>query len=147
MMKRAIKASIDILAPPESVWQVLMDFPSYRQWSKFLLDIEGQAVPGSYLRVMRMAADGRPRILKPMVLQVTPPRAFRWLDHFGIPGLLDAEHGFTLEYQFGGHTRVRQTGEFSGLLTPFLWRRFEAPVTRGFAAFNRALKKRAESRV
>ena len=60
MMKRAIKASIDILVSPESVWQVLMDFPSYPQWSKFLLDIEGQAVPGSYLRVIRMAADGKP---------------------------------------------------------------------------------------
>jgi len=146
MMKRAIKASIDILAPPETVWGVLMDFPRYPEWSKFLLNIEGRAVPGSYLHVMLMTADGKPNIFKPVVLQVTPPRAFRWLDHLGVPGLFDREHSFNLEYQFGGHTRVRHTEEFGGLLTPFLWRRFEAPVTRGFVAFNHALKKRAESR-
>jgi hypothetical protein len=146
MMKRAIKASIDILVPPETVWQVLMDFPNYPKWSKFLLDVDGKAIPGSHLHVVLMTSDSVSHIFKLMVLQVTPPRAFRWSGRMGVPGLFDGEHSFTLEYQFGGRTRVRQTGEFSGLLMPFLWPKFETPFTRGFTAFNRALKKRSESR-
>jgi hypothetical protein len=145
-MKRAIKASIDIHVSPEIVWDVLMDFPSYPKWSKFLLSIEGHAIPGSRLQVMQTTASGEERVFSPVVLQVTPPTTFRWLERLGVPGLFDREHTFTLEYQFGGHTRVRQSEEFGGLLTPFSRRWFEPPTADEFTVFNRALKKRAESR-
>lgn len=147
MMKRELKASIDIEAPPEDVWQVLMDFPSYLEWSKFLLSIEGPAVPGSRLRIRRGTADSKFQVFKPMVLQVTRAHSFRWLGNLGIPGLLDREHGFFLEYLFGGGTRLRQTEIFGGFLTPLLWRRLEASTADGLAAFNRALKRRVESRL
>lgn len=145
-MKRVIKTSIDIHAPPEKVWEVLMDFPRYSEWSKYLLSIEGRAVPGSYLYVTQTAANGKEREFKSMVLQATPPRSFRWLEHLWVPGLLDREHEFALEYQFGGHTRVRQTEEYGGLLTLLFGRWFDPPVESDFTAFNRALKKRTESR-
>jgi len=145
MKKHTIKASIDVHAPPETVWRVLMDFPRYPDWSKFLLSIEGRAIPGSYLRVLFKTTAGRSHVLKPLVLQVAPPRTF--LCHLGVSGVFDGEHGFTLEYQLGGHTRVRQMGEFAGLLLPVLWRRFDPPASRGFTAFNRALKKVAEAQI
>lgn len=145
MMRRGLKASIDINASPEAVWQTLMDFAHYREWSTFLLNVEGPAVPGSCVRITLSMANGRPRAFKPMVLQATPPRVFRWLGHLGVPGLFDGEHGFFLEYLFGGGTRLRQTLEFGGFLTPFLWHRIESPMAQGLADFNRALKKRVES--
>ncbi|MGB9429180.1 MAG: SRPBCC domain-containing protein [Gammaproteobacteria bacterium] len=143
-MKRELKASIDIHAPPEVVWQALLDFPSYPEWSEFLLQIEGPAIPGSRLRI-RIASGGGSRVFKPMVLQVTRTRVLRWFGNLWVPGLLDGEHGFFLEYLFGGGTRLRQTESFSGVLTPWLWRRLEPPTAEGFAAFNRALKRRVES--
>lgn len=146
MMKRALKASIDINATPEVVWQVLLDFSNYSEWSEFLVNVEGPAVPGSRLRVTLAPANGKIRVFRPMVLQVTPPRTFRWVEHLGVPGLLDGEHGFFLEYLFGGRTRFRQTETFDGFLTLLLWRRLEAPTAEGFAAFNRALRRQAESR-
>ncbi|MGH8378215.1 MAG: SRPBCC family protein [Gammaproteobacteria bacterium] len=145
MMQRELKASIDIKAPPESVWQVLLDFPRYPEWSEFLAHIEGPAVPGSRLRVGMVGTNGSANVFKPMVLQVTPARTFRWLGNLGVPGLLDREHGFFLEYLFGGSTRLRQTVIFSGFLAPLLWRRLEPPTSEGFAAFNDALKQRVES--
>jgi len=145
-MIRVIKASIDIRTPPEKVWEVLMDFPRYSEWSKYLLSIEGRAVLGSNLYITQMAANGQTREFKSKVLQATPPRSFRWLEHLWAPGLLDREHEFALEYQFGDHTRVRQTEEYGGFLTLFLSRSFESTAGNGFAAFNLALKKRAESR-
>lgn len=146
MMKRGLKASIDINAPPEAVWEVLMDFPRYPEWSVFLAHIEGPAVPGSRLSVTLEPSGGKMHVFKPMVLQVTRLRTFRWLGCLGVPGLFDGEHGFFLEYLFGGHTRLRQTEQFGGLLTPLLWPRLESATAEGFAAFNRALKERAESR-
>ncbi len=145
-MKRVIKASIDIHAPPEKVWEVLMDFPRYSEWSKYLLSIEGRAVPGSYLYITQLAANDQTREFKSMVLQATAPRSFRWIERLWFSGLLDREHEFALEYQFGGHTRVRQSEEYGGFLTLFLSRSFESVASDGFAAFNLALKKRTESR-
>ncbi|MGH8397900.1 MAG: SRPBCC family protein [Gammaproteobacteria bacterium] len=145
MMQHELKASIDIKAPPEAVWQVLLDFPRYLEWSEFLVHIDGPAVPGSRLRVGIVDANGNAQVFKPEVLQVTPVRTFRWLGSLGVPGLLDREHGFFLEYLFGGSTRLRQTVIFSGFLTPLLWRRLESPTLEGFAVFNDALKQRAES--
>jgi hypothetical protein len=68
------------------------------------------------------------------------------VEHLWVPGVFDREHEFALEYQFGGHTRMRQTEEYGGFLPLFLSRSFESTVSDGFAAFNLALKKRAESR-
>ncbi|MBU6422369.1 MAG: SRPBCC domain-containing protein [Gammaproteobacteria bacterium] len=146
-MKRELKASVDIHASPEDVWQVLMDFPGYLEWSKFLLSIEGPAVPGSYLRVRLGNADDQFKVYKPMVLQVTRLRSLRWLANFWVPGLLDWEHGFQLEYLFDGGTRLRQTAIFGGFLAPWVWRRLEPTASEGIAAFNYALKRRVESRV
>jgi len=144
-MKRELKASVDIRATPEEVWEVLMDFPSYLDWSKFLLSIEGPAVPGSYLHIRVGDADNQFRVYNPMVLQVTRQRSFRWLTNLWVPGLLDWEHGFFLEYLLDGGTRLRQTASFGGFLAPWLWRRLERIAAEGIAAFNRAIKKRAES--
>jgi hypothetical protein len=144
-MKRELKASVDIQAPPEEVWQVLMDFPGYLEWSKFLLSIEGPAVPGSFLRIRVGNTDKQFRVYKPMVLQVTRLRSFRWLTNLWVPGLLDWEHSFWLEYLYDGGTRLRQTGIFGGFLAPWVWRRLEPDVSEGIAAFNHALKRRVES--
>ena len=145
-MKRELKASVDMRAAPEEVWEVLMDFPGYLDWSKFLLSIEGPAVPGSRLRIRLGHTDNQFRVYNPMVMQVTRQRSFRWLTNLWVPGLLDWEHGFFLEYLLDGGTRLRQTATFGGFLVPWLWRRLESVAAEGIAAFNRALKQRAESR-
>jgi hypothetical protein len=146
-VKHELKASVDVRATPEEVWDVLMDFPGYLDWSKFLLSIEGPAVPGSRLRIRLGRADNQFRVYQPMVLQVTRQRSFRWLHNLGVPGLLDWEHGFLLEYLHDGGTRLRQSATFGGFLAPWVWRRLEPTAAEGIAAFNRALKRRAESRL
>lgn len=145
MIKRELKASIDIHALPEDVWRVLMNFPAYLEWSRYLLSIEGPAVPGSYLRIRRGSSEREFRVFKAMVLQVTPGKTFRWLANTGVPGVLDREHGFFLEYLVDGGTRLRQTEIFGGLLTPFLWRRLEPVTAEGLAAFNHAIKRHVET--
>lgn len=145
MIRRELKATIDIQAPPEEVWRVLLDFPAYLDWSRYLLSVTGPAVPGSYLHI-RYGSERKFRFLKALVLQVTPTKTFRWLSNLGVPGLLDREHGFFLEYIFDGGTRLRQTVSFGGFLAPFLWRQLEPLTAEGCTDFNHAIKRRAEAR-
>lgn len=146
MTRRELKASIDIQALPEEVWRVLMDFPAYLEWSRYLLSVEGSAVPGSFLHIRLGRSERDFRLWKAMVLQVTPAKTFRWLANPGVPGLLDREHGFFLEYLLDGGTRLRQTVSFSGILPLFLWRRLEPATAEGCTDFNNAIKRRVESR-
>lgn len=145
MIRRELKMTVDIHAPPEEVWRALLDFPAYLDWSRYLLSVEGPAVPGSFLRI-RYGSERKFRFLKTLVLQVTPTKTFRWLANPGVPGLLDREHGFFLEYIFDGGTRLRQTVSFGGFLAPFLWRRLESLTAEGCTDFNNAIKRRVESR-
>ncbi|MBS1116012.1 MAG: hypothetical protein H6Q87_396, partial [candidate division NC10 bacterium] len=39
-----ISTSIDIAAPVERVWAVLMDFPAYSRWNPFIVALVGSAV-------------------------------------------------------------------------------------------------------
>ncbi|MGH8278771.1 MAG: SRPBCC family protein, partial [Gammaproteobacteria bacterium] len=140
MIRRELEVSVDIRATPEEVWRVLLDFPAYLEWSCYLLSVEGPAVPGSYLRI-RCGAEQKFSLLKALVLQVTPSKTFRWLAAWGVPGLLDREHGFFLEYALEGSTRLRQTVRFGGFLTPILWRRLEPFSAEGCTEFNNAIKR------
>ena len=137
---------MDIDAPPEAVWRVLLDFPRYHEWSRFLVEIAGTAEPGARLRVTVQASrDGSQYVFKPTVLQVTRPFALRWLGRLWLPGLFDGEQGFLLEPLGGGRTCLRHGGEFNGFLAPLLWRRINTVVAAGFSAFNQSLKRRVES--
>lgn len=146
MIHRGLRASVDIRAMPEEVWRVLLDFPAYLEWSRYLLSVEGPPVPGSFLRLRIGHTEREFRLVKALVLQVTPGKIFRWLANLGVPGLLDREHGFFLEHLFNGGTRLRQTVSFGGFLAPFLWRRLEPFTSDGLADFNNAIKQRVESR-
>jgi hypothetical protein len=68
----------------------------------------------------------------------------RWLGRVGFPGVLDADHTFTIEARPGGGTRLRQEEEFRGVLAPFLARSLDKGTLPAFHAMNRALKQRVE---
>ena len=64
-----------------------------------------------------------------------------------MPGILDAEHCFTLEPLDGGGTRLHQDEQFRGLVVPFLARSLDRGTLPAFHAMNEALKGRVEQAV
>jgi hypothetical protein len=140
---KTLETSIDIDAPPEQVWGILMDFARYPEWNPFIRRIRGKAVAGARLAALLQPPGTKALTFHPRVRIVVENREFRWLGRLLIPGIFDGEHLFVLEPIDGG-TRFHQKENFRGLLVPFLNRMIEGDTRRGFTEMNKALKERAE---
>lgn len=141
---KTLRTEIEVDAPPERVWQVLMDFDAYPKWNPFIRSIEGAAAIGSRLKVRIEPPGGRGMTFRPTVRAVEPARELRWLGRLLVPGLFDGEHQLAIEPLEGGRTRFVQSERFSGLLVGLLTSALSA-TERGFAQMNEALKRRAEN--
>ena len=142
---RQLSTTIEIEAPPEKVWAVLMDFAGHAEWNPFMRSIQGKAEAGARLTVRLQPPKGMGMTFKPTVLAKEPNREFRWIGHLGVPGIFDGDHRFLVESAGDGRTRFTQSERFTGVLTPVLaifglFRNTHA----GFEAMNRALKERVE---
>ena len=143
-MSKQLTSHIDIDATSERVWQVLSDLGSYPQWNPFITSAEGEIEPSGRL-VMRMQPVGaRGVTLRPTVVEAVPGRRLSWLGRFGIPGVFDAEHSFTITPRDGGGVRLSQDERFTGVLVPLMARSLDRHTQPAFEAMNTALKHRAE---
>lgn len=143
-MSKQLRADVDIDATPGRVWQVLIDLPAYADWNPFIVRADGELTETARLRLRMRPVGARAVTLRPRVLEVAPERRLRWLGRVGMPGLLDAEHVFTLAQRAGGGTRLSQSETFRGVLVPFLARSLDGHTLPAFRAMNAALKIRAE---
>jgi hypothetical protein len=112
---------MDIAAPPEEVWAVLMDFPSYANWNPMVLGISGEKAVGAGL-VVKIAMKGR-RVMtfRPKVVEYEAGRRFGWLGKLAVRGLFDGLHRFEVQANDSGTTFIHGE-EFRGLLPPVLGR-------------------------
>lgn len=143
-MAAAISTTIDIQASPHAVWDVLTDFPAYRDWNPFMNRIEGAPEVGTKLVVHMSPPGGRGVTFKPTVLAATPGRELRWLGKLGVRGLFDGEHSFVLTANADGTTHLSHGERFTGVLVAL----FKSTINNshaGFEAFNSALKQRVET--
>jgi len=134
-----VSVSVDIPAPPETVWAVLTDTEAYPQWNT-LLSVQGEFAVGETVTVW-LSMPGLPTIpISPEITAVEPRRALRWRSRlFGI----EAEHAFLLEPLTDGGTRFVQTERFSGAVAGPVVGRFERRIRRGFEQMNVGLSRRA----
>ena len=142
---QTLDAAIEIVAPAERVWEVLMDFASYPQWNPFITRAEGIPVEGARLRITIRAPGYRPVTFKPHVLRVVAGRELTWLGRTFLPGLFDGRHSLTVEPLDESRTRFRTHEEVTGILLPVLGKVMRASQ-QGFEEFSAALKTRAEGR-
>jgi len=137
-----LRTEIEIDAPVERVWAVLIDFERFPDWNPFIRRIHGHAQVGSRLDVLLGASGTRPMRFRPTVKAVVPNRELRWLGRLGLPRLFDGEHIFQIEPLGPNRVRFVQRERFRGLLVPLLARSLNRDVRRGFEEMNRALRER-----
>jgi hypothetical protein len=142
-MAKRLLTDMDIDATPERVWEVLTDLAAYPGWNPFIVRAAGVVETGRRLTLTMQPLGGRATTLRPRLVEVDVPRRLRWRGTVGVPGLMDAEHTFTLEPR-GSGTRLVHQEDFRGVLVPLLARALDRKTLPAFVAMNEALKSRAE---
>lgn len=143
---KELRTETVIEAKPETVWQVLTDFYSYSQWSRFITRIEGDPVKGGRLNVVMKDGSGKNQSFKPVVLVSEPEREFRWKGKLkGMGWLFSGEHFFIIEKIDEERTKFVHGELFTGFLVPMLWKSLNTDTRQGFLEFNKSIKKKAES--
>jgi hypothetical protein len=139
-MSYAITTTVEIDAVPEAVWDVLVDFPAYGEWSNFS-SAEGTAQVGSRL-TMRMPGFK----FRPTVTVMAPGQELQWTGTLLSERLFHGKHSFVLDPQPDGTTRLTNHEEFSGALVALTQRFVKRNDDNGYAAFNAGLKRHVEGR-
>jgi hypothetical protein len=142
---RTIETYIDIQAPVEKIWKILLDFSSYPQWNPFITSAKGIPAKGKKLSITINLPDKGKQRFHPVCLNVTPQKELRWKGKVITKGLFDGEHIFELQVLNKKTVRLFQREYFSGLLVPLMWKKLEPATLEGFKLMNRRLKQRAEN--
>ena len=138
----------DIDAPPDVVWDVLLEFDGYPAWPPFARApaLEDVPVEGDGLGIRIEALDPRGLPFESNVSTVERNRRLVRVGRLVVPFAFDGYHEFHLEPIDGGtRTRLLQRETVRGALVPLLFDRDR--LERDFAATNEAIKERAEERV
>lgn len=135
--------AVEIEAPIERVWDVLVDAERYGEWNPFTTRIETDFGIGSPVDLH--VTLGFLKIKQPERIEaVDRPHLLVWSMKMGHPFLLSARREQRLEAL--GETRCHYftTDAFAGFLTPLVMLLFGRLIRHGFNDMARALKRRAE---
>ena len=140
MMGYVITTDVDINASKEAVWDVLVDFARYGEWSNFSR-AEGAARVGSRL-TMRMPGFS----FRPTVTMASPGDQLQWAGTLLTERLFHGKHSFILVAKPDGTTHLTNHEEFTGALTTLMQRLMKQTGDNGYTAFNSGLKRQVEGR-
>ncbi len=140
-----VEVFTEVDAPPEAVWEVLLEFDSYPEWNPLARAIDGVSAGGDRLGTGIESLDVRRASLEPTIVAVEKNRRLARMERLVVPFAFDGYHEFHLEpLEDGRRTRLLHRETFRGALVPLL---FDRPRTeRAFEAMNDAIKARAERR-
>jgi uncharacterized protein YndB with AHSA1/START domain len=101
---RETEVRIEIDAPAERVWSLLINGPDYPTWTSTVLSIEGEIAPGRKIR-LKSALDPK-RTFTLAVREFQPPTQLAWGDAMGRRTFNLSPHGtgtmFVMRERIGG---------------------------------------------
>ncbi len=141
MASKHNSVSRTIEAPPESVWALLTDADTYREWNPSVVSIKGPIAAGN--RIELVSVVNPKRTFKLTVTRMTSPSDMEWSD--GMPlGLFMGVRTFRL-IPNGTRTEFTMTEDFTGLLAGLICKSIP-DLTDSFNQFADGLKAAAEAR-
>jgi hypothetical protein len=142
-MKEYITTST-IDAPPETVWAVLTDGASYREWNPEIVGVDGPIAEGARIAAHVRLGDGDVREVPQRVTTLAAPTRMEWKG--GLPlGLFVGHRTFTVQ-RVGDKTEFCMHLRMSGPLSPLILNSVGDRQPE-IDAFSAALKRRAEREV
>jgi hypothetical protein len=139
-----IETELFISAPPEKVWEVLMDFDNYPNWNPFVFYIEGEKIKGGKLEIKVNSPDGAAKVFDFTVYinAFEEDRFLAWAGKPLFPWLFSGVHYFRLE-KAGDGTLFTHGETFSGIIAHLMKKKILQDFPKGYAAMNLALAKQA----
>ena len=147
MPSRTFAATVEIDAPPETVWEVLTDFARYPEWNPFTPEVRTSLKVGDPID-MRVWMSGMRFHLwqREQIREVRPGELLRYGMTSLSPAILHAERVQTLEALPDDRTRYHTEDTIGGAISPLAFLLFGGSLEDGFSSMARALVQRAEER-
>ncbi len=138
--EKHIHTEIEIQAPPQTVWEILVNNEAYPSWNPYHVKVEGKMETGSRLFVEIHKPNGEKVEIEPHVMRIIPFKELVWGG--GLRGVFFGEHSFLLSPLGDQSTHLVHKEHFSGITIPFA---SLDSIEEGYQLMNEALKARAES--
>lgn len=146
MFETSVSASVEIEAPIEKVWRVLVDIPNYGAWNPFTPRIDTNLVLGTPVMLHVAMKKGKPLLVqKETMSRYEEGKLMAWGDVLGAAPLLKFERIQELTALSTTRTRYFTEDAFSGLLVPIVMGLYRKDIQRGFSETAEALKKHVEA--
>ena len=145
MFRHLIRSeAVEIAAPVERVWDILVDFERYGEWNPFTTRVDADLAIGSPVDLH--VTLGPLKLKQPEWIEaVEGPHLLAWGTKVAHRSLLRARRDQRLEVLGEMRCRYHTTDALRGLLTPLVVLLFGRLIRRGFNDMARALKARAEA--
>jgi hypothetical protein len=137
-----LHAELDVDAPAEEVWAVLVDHAAYPHWNPVVVSVRGDLRVGARAVETVRTDRGRELTFRSRVLVVDPPHELVRRGRLLLPGVFTGVHRYRLDAREGGGVRVVQGERLTGVLVPLLRRRLTTQSQAQFRAVNAALARR-----
>ena len=137
--RKSVRAELVIAASPASIWSVLMDTSSYRDWNPIFVSAQGVFKEGGTISYQMKIGESPAVGVEPSVRKL---EAEREINQFGgLGGVLTYNHTWRLE-PMGESTKVSQHEEYRGL---YVWFWDPSPVERVYTEALVALQARLDA--
>lgn len=132
----------EIATQPQTVWRLLTNASTYKEWNSAVISIKGEIAEGN--RIALVSIINPEREFKLNVSDVRAPNHMVWSD--GMPlGLFKGERTFEVDDKGDGTSRFTMTERYSGLMAPLITKSIP-DQTEAFEQFADGLKAAAESK-
>ena len=139
---KSFATQIDIQAPPEQVWRVLVDLPNWTQWNTTVLRTVGSVERNAKVTVFVKLSPKRGFTVK--VVELDAPRRMVWSS--GMPfGLFKGTRVYELVSRNNQGTQFRMREEFTGPLSGLIGKSIP-DMQPAFDEFAQCLKRELEKR-
>ena len=139
-----IQTSIDIDAPAEKVWAILVDFPTYEKWNPLTVKVKGEARVEEVVK-LHVQLGGQRMVRSHVISRVDANEALCWTIRTRQPWLMRGERCQTLTSLENGGCRYDNDERVEGLASVFIRLFFTGKIRAALEQVGEGLKERAEN--
>lgn len=141
-----VATEIPIKAPPETIWKILLDFPAYEEWNRFIKSARGEATADARVEMHMHYVGEDLRKLTGQVTGLIIPKYLSWAwTHSLGSWFMVAEHVFRIKEHEDGKVTFHQEAYYTGLGLKFRRSTIERSARLSMDKMNEDLKERVES--